>query len=97
MGCPGGRRTIRYTCISIYARFAGQFFFQVFLVNDCYGKKGHCSVFGCNNDCLFVQKALVNTEQVHPGHPIILLRFNKFNMAAVSVNRSIAYQQVVKI
>ena len=72
-------------------------FFQVFLVNDCCGKKGHCSVFGCNNDCLFVQKALVNTEQVHPGHPIILLRFNKFNMAAVSVNRSIAYQQVVKI
>ena len=29
-------------------------FFQVFLENDCYGKKGHCSVFGCNNDCLFV-------------------------------------------
>ena len=24
MGCPGGMRTIRYTCISIYARFSGQ-------------------------------------------------------------------------
>ena len=28
---------------------------------------------------LFGRKALVNTERVHSGHPIILLRSNKFN------------------
>ena len=39
---------------------------------------------------LFAQKARVNTERVPPGHPIILLKSqNKFNMAAVSVKRSI--------
>ena len=38
---------------------------------------------------LFARKARVNAEQVPPGHPIILLKSNKFNMAAVSVKRSI--------
>ena len=38
---------------------------------------------------LFARKARVNTERVPPGHPIILLKSNKFNMAAVSVKRSI--------
>ena len=37
----------------------------------------------------FAQKARVNTERVPPGHAVILLKSNKFNMAAVSVNRSI--------
>ena len=47
------------------------------------GKKDCCAVFGCNNDRLFPEKyalkfsfapkAQVNTEQVPPGHPIILL------------------------
>ena len=37
----------------------------------------------------FAQKACVNTERVPPGHPIILLKSNKFNMASVSVERSI--------
>ena len=64
------------------------------------GKKDRCGVFGCNNDHLFPEKqtvtfsffsrkARVNTERVPPGHPIILLKFNKFNMAAISVKRSI--------
>ena len=35
------------------------------------------------------RKARVNTEQVLPGHPTILLKSNKFNMAAVSVKRYI--------
>ena len=41
------------------------------------------------------RKARVNTERVYrnvlmpPGHPIILLKTNKFNMAVVSVKRSI--------
>ena len=38
---------------------------------------------------IFAEKARVNTERVLPGHPIILLKSNKFNMAAVSVKRSI--------
>ena len=29
-----------------------------------------------------------------PGHPIILLKLNEFNMAAIVVKRSIAYQQM---
>ena len=37
----------------------------------------------------FARKARVNTEQVPPGHPIILLKSNEFNMAAVWVERSI--------
>ena len=41
------------------------------------------------------RKAQVNTERVYrivlvsPRHPIILLKSNEFNMAAVSVKRSI--------
>ena len=71
---------------------------------DCNGKKARCTVFGCNNDrlfpekytvsSLFAQKARVNTERVPPGHPIILLKSNKFNMAAVSVKRSIRWEKL---
>ena len=56
-------------------------------------------MFECTNDRLFpekytlkfffARKACVNTEQVPHGHPIILLKSNKFNMAAVLVERSI--------
>ena len=53
MGCPGGISTIRYTRISIYARFSGQFFFKFFLEKDCNGKKGRCALLRCNNDLLF--------------------------------------------
>ena len=61
------------------------------------GRKDRCALFGCNNDCLFprnisslfARKERVHTERVPPGHPIILLKSNKFNMAAVSVKRSI--------
>ena len=38
---------------------------------------------------LFVRKARVNTEGVPPGYPMILLKSSKFDMAAVSVKRSI--------
>ena len=83
--------------------FWANFSFQVFLEKDFIGKKDRCAVFGCNNDILvitffsrniqwsslFARKARVNTERVPPGHPIILPKSNKFNMAAVSVKRSI--------
>ena len=39
------------------------------------------------------RKARLNTEQVPPGHPIILLKCNEFNMAAASVKRSINYDR----
>ena len=38
---------------------------------------------------LFARKAPVKTDGVLAGHPIILLKSIKFNMAAVSVKRSI--------
>ena len=37
------------------------------------------------------RKVRVNTEQVPPGHPIILLKSYNLNMAAVSVKRFIFY------
>ena len=64
------------------------------------GKKDRCAVFGCNNarlstrniqrSSLFAREALVNTERVTPPPTppeqlIILLKSNKFNMAAVSL------------
>ena len=88
----------------MYAGFSGQFFFLSFPRKRLLGeKKNRCAVFGCNNDILvitffsrniqrsslFARKARVNTERVPPGHPIILLKSNKFNMAAVSVKRPI--------
>ena len=42
---------------------------------------------------LFAQKERLNTERVSLGHPIILLKSNKFNMAAALVKRSINYDQ----
>ena len=36
---------------------------------------------------LFAQKANINTEWVPLGHPITLLKSNKFNMSAASVKR----------
>ena len=57
MGCPGGWSTIRYTCISIYVCFAGQFFLKFSWKKIVMEKKkDHCSMFGCNNDCLFPEK-----------------------------------------
>ena len=64
------------------------------------GKKDRCVVFGCNNDRLFPEKYTVKfsfcpkSARKHwasapPRHPIIPLKSNKFNMAAVSVKRSI--------
>ena len=97
MGCPGCMRTISYTCISIYARFSGQFFSKFSQKKIVTKKKDRCAVFGCNNDRLFpekytlkfffARKACVNTERVPPVHPIILLKSIKFNMAAVSVKK----------
>ena len=99
MGCPGGMSTISHTRISIYARFSGQFFFKFSYKKIVMRKKDRCAVFGCNKDRLFPEKYTLKFSfcpksarkywASAPGHPIILLKSNKFNMAAVSVKRSI--------
>ena len=48
--------TIRYTRVSMYAGFSGQFFKKVFLKKDFNGKKDRCALFGFNNDRLFPEK-----------------------------------------
>ena len=65
------------------------------------GKIDRCALLACNDDrlfaekyalsSLFARKERVNAERVPPGHAIILLKSNKFNMAAVLVKRSIVY------
>ena len=53
---PRGMSTIRYTRISIHARFSGQFLFKFSQKKIVIGKKDRCAVFGCNNDGLFPEK-----------------------------------------
>ena len=45
---------------------------------------------GHQRDLIYLhQKAHINSEPVSPGHTIILLKSNQFNMATLSVKRSI--------
>ena len=88
---------IRYTQYSYPP--VGPIFLWVFPEKDCNEKKRSlCHVWGVimisffprkNSEVFFAQKACINTERVPPGHPIILLKSNEFNMATVSVKRSI--------
>ena len=91
--------------LSIYARFSGQqrtslnisrekgdhYYVQI-LHNDFFF---HYNLFLGKLKEKLARKERVNTERVHrivfmpPGHPIILLKSKKLNMAAVSVKRSI--------
>jgi len=76
-------------------------FLYVFIEKDCNGKKKDrvpcldviMIAFLPRNihwSSLFGRKGCASTEWVPPGHPIILLKGNKFNMAAVLLKRSIA-------
>ena len=96
MGCPRDMSTIQYTR-SVYMRaLFGPIFprkrllWEKKIVVPCLDVI-MISLFPKNirRSSRFAQKASVNTERVPPGHPIILLKSNKFNMAAVSVKRSI--------
>ena len=91
-GCPGGSR-------SVFTRaFRANFWLSFPRKGSSWGKKVvvRClnvimTAFSRKNiqwSSLFARKARVNTERVLPGHPIILLKSSKFNMAAVSVKRS---------
>ena len=98
-GFPGGWARPDILTQYMYARFLGQLFFKFSLKKIAMGRKDRCTVFACNNERLFTRsikwsshfarKARINTEQLPPGHPIILLKSNEFNMAAVWVERSI--------
>jgi len=105
MGCSGGMSSIQYTRSGFTLAFRANFSFSFPRKKIVIGKKDRCAVFGCNNDRLFPEKytakfslcpkARVNTERVPSGHPIILLKSSKFNMAAVSVKRTILLQIAV--
>ena len=58
-GMPRGREHDPIYSLSIYAHFSGHFFFKFSLKEIVMGKKGHCAVFGCNNDRLFPKKYTV--------------------------------------
>ena len=96
MGWPGGHEHDPIYSLSIYTRaFRANFSLSFPRKKIVVGKRDRCGAFGCNNDCLFPEKYTVkfsfclksalNTERVPPGHPMILFKFNKFNMVAVSV------------
>ena len=52
-GMARGMSTIRYTRISIYARFSGQLCLSFPKKKIVMGKKDRCAVFECNSDCIF--------------------------------------------
>ena len=91
--------------LSIYARFSckkrtslnisqekGDYYYIQTRHNDLFC---HYNLFLGKLKEKLARKARVNTERVYrvvlmpPGHPIILLESNEFDMAAVSVKRSI--------
>ena len=96
MGCLGGMSTIRYSRSVFTRAFRANFSLRFLRKRLQWEKKivvpcldvMMIAFFPCSS--LFARKARVNTERVTPGHPIILLASNKFNMAAVSVKRSIS-------
>ena len=97
MGCPSGARSrrafrakrelpcvfLRKKAIIITSKHATKIFFS------------HYNIFLGKLKENLAQKAHVNNDRVYqimlmpPGHPIILLKSNKFNMATVLVKRSI--------
>ena len=102
-GMPGGGAWAGSDILAHYLRaLFGPLFLCVFLEKDCNGKKKKKIVVPClaviiiafllrnaQWSSLFARKASVNTERGLPGHPIILLKSNNFNMTDVSVKRSI--------
>ena len=91
--------------LSIYARFLGKKRTSMYISPEkgdhYYIQTRHNDLFSHYNLFLgklkekLARKARVNAERVYrivlmpPGHPIIPLKSNKFNMAAVSVKRFI--------
>ena len=98
MGCPGGMSTMRCGRLVFYIHVHQSFtlYFS--------GKGHHYSTQTRHNDLFshynLILKKFLNTNWnvlVPPGHPIILLKFNLFNVAAVSVKGAIAERQIYLI
>ena len=58
MGYPRGMSMIRYTRISIYVCFLGQFFI-ISKKKIVMGKKDCCAEFGCNSERPFADKYIL--------------------------------------
>ena len=100
MGYPGGTPSV-FTRASrakreLHCVFLGK---KAIIITSKHGKTiffSHYNLFLGKCKEQLARKARVNTERVYrillvsPGHLIILLKSNEFNMVAVSVKRSIA-------
>ena len=91
--------------VSIYARFSAKKRTSQYIGDHCYIQTRHNNLFFSHYNLFLgegkeklARKARVNTGRVYgnvlmtPRHPTILLKTNKFNMAAVSVERSIVLE-----
>ena len=97
MGCSGGMRTICCTRIvleiwsfSVYSLGKRQ---SVLHPNTAHYLFSNYNLILRNFEKKMPRNALVNTKRIvlmPPWHPIILLKSNLFNMAIVSLKRSIA-------
>ena len=99
MGCPGGPRSVftraSRTKRDLHCVFLGKK--AIIIISNTAQRSffSHYNVFLGKLKDKLARKSRVNIERVYrimlmpPGHPIILLKSNKFNMAAVSVKRSI--------
>ena len=99
MGCPGGTRSV-FTCAfrakrELHCIFLGKKAIIITSKHDTTIFFSHYNLFLGKLKEKLARKARVNTEPVYrivlmpPGYPIILVKSNKFNMAAVSVKWSI--------
>ena len=99
MGCPGGTRSVFTNAFrankELHWIFLGK---KAIVITSKHGT----TIFFCHYNFFLgklkeklARKGRVNTERVYrivlmpTGHPIVLLKSNEFNMAAVSVKRSI--------
>ena len=97
MGCPGGTRSV-FTRASRAKRELHYVFLgkkSIIITSNTIFFFSHYNLFLGNLKEKFARKAGVNTERVYrivlmcPGHPIILLKSNKFNIADVWAKRPI--------
>ena len=99
MGCPGSSRSVFTRAFrakrELQCIFLGK---KAIIITSKQGTTiffSHYNLFLGKLIEKLARKARVNTKRVYgivlmpPVHPIILLKANKFNMAAVSVKRSI--------
>ena len=98
MGCPLGTRSVFTRAFrakrELHCIFLGK---KAIIITSKHGTTiffSHYNLFLGKLKEKLARKAPVNTERVYrivlmpPGHPIILLKSNQFNMTAVSVKKA---------